>query len=82
MQVEGVKSQMNENIQSVLRNQENVETLLSQTDDMRTEANTFNRTAGAVKKKMWYQNLKLQAIIIVLIIILLLVIIVPLVTRK
>jgi Synaptobrevin/Regulated-SNARE-like domain len=82
LQVDAVKGQMNQNIQQVLRNTENVETLLTQTDDMRNEANTFNRSAGAVKNKMWYQNLKMQVLIAVLIIILICVIVIPLVTKK
>lgn len=82
LQVEAVKGQMNENIQSVLRNTENVETLLNQSDNMRNEANTFNRSAGAVKKKMWFQNLRMQVIIIVLVIILIAVIVIPIVVRK
>lgn len=82
LQVEAVKGQMNDNIQSVLRNTENVETLLTQTDDMRNEANTFNRTAGAVKKKMWFQNLRMQVIIIILVIVLIAVIVLPIVLRK
>lgn len=81
LQVEAVKGQMNENIQSVLRNTENVETLLTQTDDMRNEANTFNRTAGAVKKKMWYKNLKWQALIIIALIVLICVIVLPVIFR-
>jgi Synaptobrevin/Regulated-SNARE-like domain len=80
LQVDAVKGQMNQNIQQVLRNTENVETLLTQTDDMRNEANTFNRSAGAVKNKMWYQNLKMQILIAVLVIILVAVIVVPIVT--
>lgn len=82
LQVEAVKGQMNDNIQSVLRNTENVETLLTQTDDMRNEATTFNRTAGAAKSSMWWKNMKWQMIIIIAIIILICVIVLPIVFKK
>lgn len=82
LQVEAVKGQMNENIQSVLRNTEHVETLVTQSDGMRNEAGHLGRSAGAVKNKMWYQNLKMQVIIVVLLIVLICVIVLPLVFRK
>lgn len=82
LQVEAVKGQMNDNIQSVLRNTENVETLLTQTDDMRNEATTFNRTAGAVKTNMWWKNLKWQILIVIAVIILICVIVFPIISKK
>lgn len=82
LQVEAVKGQMNENIQQALRNTENVETLLEQSDNMANEANTFNRSAGAVKQKMWFSNLKWQAIVFGALIVLILVIVLPLVFKK
>lgn len=68
MQVEEVKGAMQNNIQSVLRNQENLETLLDKSDAMRNEATSFQRTAVQVKKKYWWQNLKLQIVIVVIIV--------------
>lgn len=82
LQVEAVKGQMNDNIQSVMRNTENVETLLGQTDDLRNEANTFNRTAGAVKKKMWWSNLKWQIVVLIGVILLICVIVLPIIFKK
>lgn len=82
LQVEEVKGVMQNNIQSVLRNQENIETLLDQTDAMKNEATGFQRSAGRVKEKMWWQNVKLQIIIAVLVILLIIVIVVPLVVGK
>lgn len=82
LQVEEVKGVMQNNIQNVLRNQENIETLLDQTHAMKNEANGFNRTAGRVKDKMWWQNFKMQLVIAALVAILLLIIIVPIATRN
>lgn len=63
VQVDAVKGVMQNNINSVLRNTENIETLLDQTNAMKTEASGFQRTAGRVKQKMWWQNFKLQLLI-------------------
>lgn len=69
MQVDEVKGVMQDNIQSVLRNQENIETLLDQTDTMKNEATGFQRSANRAKEKMWWKNVKLQIVIIVIVIV-------------
>lgn len=76
MQVEEVKGAMQNNIQSALRNQENLETLLDKSDAMRNEATSFQRTAVQVKKKYWWQNLKLQILIAVIIVAIIIIILV------
>lgn len=70
LQVEEVKGVMQNNIQNVLRNQENIETLLDQTDTMKNEATGFQRSANRAKDKMWWKNIKLQMVIVILLIIL------------
>eukprot|EP00171_Calliarthron_tuberculosum_P014299 IDg14299t1 len=82
VQVDAVKSTMQDNINTVLRNTENIETLLDQTHAMKNEASGFQRTAGRVKQKMWWQNFKMQLLIGILIIILIIVIVVPIVARN
>lgn len=82
MQVEEVKDVMQNNIQSVLRNQENIETLLDQTDTMKNEATGFHRSANRAKDKMWWKNVKLQIVIVILILLLVGGIIVAVVTKK
>lgn len=69
LQVEEVKGVMQNNIQNVLRNQENIETLLDQTDTMKNEATGFQRSANRAKDKMWWKNTKMQIIIVVLVLI-------------
>lgn len=76
LQVEEVKGAMQNNIQAALRNQENLETLLDKSDAMRNEATTFQRTAVQVKKKYWWQNVKLQIIIALIIIAIIILVIV------
>lgn len=82
MQVEEVKGVMQDNIQSVLRNQENIETLLDQTDTLKNEATGFQRSANRAKDKMWWKNVKLQMIIVVLLVVLIGGIILAVVLRK
>jgi t-SNARE complex subunit (syntaxin) len=81
--VEAVKGQMNENIQSVLRNTDNVEgTLVNQSDNMMNEGKTFNSGATSVRKRMWWGNQKIMATILILIIILIAVIAFPIVRNR
>lgn len=82
LQVEEVKGVMQNNIQSALQNQENIETLLDQTDAMKNEATGFQRSAGRVKEKMWWQNLKMQIVIGVMIVFIILVIIISIVVKR
>lgn len=75
LQVDEVKGIMQDNIQSVLRNQENIETLLDQTDTMKNQASDFQRTANRAKNTMWWKNVKLQIAIIICVIIIIAIII-------
>ncbi|PXF49092.1 hypothetical protein BWQ96_01230 [Gracilariopsis chorda] len=69
LQVEEVKGAMQNNIESVLRNQENIETLLDQSDTMKNEATGFQRSAHRAKDKMWWKNTKWTIAIILLVLI-------------
>lgn len=79
VQVEAVKGQMTENIQSVLRNTENVEKLVDQSDSMTNEANTFNKSAMTARKRTWWQNQKISVFLFVGMLLLVAVIVVPIV---
>lgn len=81
LQVEEVKGVMQNNIQSVLRNQENIETLLDQTDTMKNEATGFQRSANRAKEKMWWKNVKLQIVIVILVLIIIAAIVIAIVRR-
>jgi len=73
VQVAEVQAVMASNIQSVLRNAENLA--------MRGEANVFQRSSVAVKKNMWWRNTRLTVVVVILLVVLAAVIVVPLVTR-
>lgn len=75
VQVEEVKGVMQGNIESVLRNQENIETLLDESDAMKNEATGFQRSANRAKDKMWWKNAKMQMAILALVIVLIILII-------
>lgn len=82
VQVNEVKGAMQNNINAALRNTENIEHLLDQTNAMKTEASGFQRTAGRVKQKMWWQNFKLQLLIGGLILLLVVVILASVFANK
>ncbi len=70
IQVEQVKGVMQQNINSVLSNQDNLDTLLTESTAMAGEASSFSRTANQAKNAMWWKNMKLIIAIIVLFVIL------------
>lgn len=81
LQVEEVKGVMQDNINAVLKNQENLDTLLESSNVMRDDASTFKRSAVAAKKRFWWQNVRLMIAIVVLLIVLVLVVALPLVQK-
>jgi Synaptobrevin/Regulated-SNARE-like domain len=82
LQVEEVKGVMQKNINAVLKNRDNLETLLESSSNMRNDASTFQRSAVRVKNKLWWQNVRLMIAIVVLLVALAAVIVVPLVAKK
>lgn len=81
LQVEEVKGAMQTNINQVLKNHENLETLLATSSNMRDDASTFQRTAVQAKNKFWWQNVRLMVAIAVALGILVIVIAVPIITK-
>lgn len=81
LQVEEVKGAMQANINHVLKNHENLETLLASSSNMRDDANSFQRTAVQAKNRFWWQNVKLMIAIGVALGILVIVIAVPIISK-
>lgn len=79
LQVEEAKGVMQNNIETVLRNQDNIETLLDQSDTMKNEATGFHRSANRAKDKMWWKNVKLQIVIVILILVIVAIIVIAVV---
>lgn len=70
MQVDAVKGMMQNNINTVLKNKDNIQDLLEDTSSMAGEASTFSRTANQAKNALWWKNAKLVIAIVVLCIVL------------
>lgn len=71
-EVQGV---MRENIHNVMDRGQKIEVLVEKAQDLQVEANGYRDNGRAIKRKMWYQNMKIKLTIIgVLILILVLII--------
>lgn len=62
-QVSEVKNIMMDNIDKVLDRGEKIELLVDKTDALRSQADTFQRTGRTLRRKMWWQNLKMKLIV-------------------
>uniref|UniRef100_A0A7R9TUL6 Uncharacterized protein n=1 Tax=Micromonas pusilla TaxID=38833 RepID=A0A7R9TUL6_MICPS len=59
-QVSEVKEIMMDNIEKVLDRGEKIELLVDKTENLRFQADNFHRTGRALRRKMWWQNLKMK----------------------
>eukprot|EP01113_Clastostelium_recurvatum_P043325 TRINITY_DN7140_c0_g1_i2.p1 TRINITY_DN7140_c0_g1~~TRINITY_DN7140_c0_g1_i2.p1 ORF type:complete len:104 (-),score=25.87 TRINITY_DN7140_c0_g1_i2:34-345(-) len=66
-QADEVANIMNQNIQKQLGNMETADSLQGKTDDLRVQAQTFQKQAKVVKRRMCIRNWKLTLIIILVI---------------
>ncbi|XP_023006164.1 vesicle-associated membrane protein 722-like [Cucurbita maxima] len=74
-QVSEVKGVMIENIGKILERGTKVEELVDKTENLRSQAHDFKRHGTQLKKKMWYQNMKIKLVVFAIIIILILIIV-------
>eukprot|EP00004_Rigifila_ramosa_P003809 TRINITY_DN1407_c0_g1_i1.p1 TRINITY_DN1407_c0_g1~~TRINITY_DN1407_c0_g1_i1.p1 ORF type:complete len:110 (-),score=25.11 TRINITY_DN1407_c0_g1_i1:37-327(-) len=74
-QVDEVTGIMKKNIDQVLVNQENLQSLESKTQDLSQEAQQFRKQATQLKKEMWWKNMKLNLIIFLVICVILAIIV-------
>uniref|UniRef100_A0A7S0RW97 V-SNARE coiled-coil homology domain-containing protein n=1 Tax=Chlamydomonas leiostraca TaxID=1034604 RepID=A0A7S0RW97_9CHLO len=61
--VNEVKDVMVENIEKVLERGERIELLVDKTDDLRSQAETFQKKGRQLRNKMWWQNCKMKLVI-------------------
>lgn len=73
-QVNDVKGIMVENIEKVLARGEKIEVLVEKTDDLRVQAQRFQKEGRNLRNKFWWQNLRMK-IVLALVVVLLAVII-------
>ncbi|MCD7445999.1 hypothetical protein HAX54_024703 [Datura stramonium] len=74
-QVSEVKGVMMENIEKVLDRGEKIELLVDKTDNLRSQAQDFRQQGTKIRRKMWYENMKIKLIVFAIILILILIII-------
>ncbi|XP_057484072.1 vesicle-associated membrane protein 722-like [Actinidia eriantha] len=63
-QVSEVKGVMMENIEKVLDRGEKIELLVDKTDNLRSQAQDFRTQGTQIRRKMWFQNMKIKLIVL------------------
>ncbi|KAG8049395.1 hypothetical protein GUJ93_ZPchr0009g1690 [Zizania palustris] len=74
-QVSQVKGIMMENIDKVIDRGQQIDTLVSRTEHLHDQAADFRQQGTRVRRKMWYQNMKIKLIVVAIIVALILIII-------
>ncbi|XP_027331967.1 vesicle-associated membrane protein 724-like isoform X1 [Abrus precatorius] len=73
-QVSEVKSIMLENIDKAIDRGENLTILADKTETLRSQAQDFRKQGTQVRRKMWYQNMKIKLVVLGILLFLVLVI--------
>merc|ERR1712043_36881 len=79
--VNEVKSQMSDNISSILKNTEKAETIQAKSEQLNEQAAVFKKRSTDLKKQMKCKNLKMTLLLAGLVIGILAVILVPLIMK-
>ncbi|EAZ25708.1 hypothetical protein OsJ_09541 [Oryza sativa Japonica Group] len=74
-QVTEVKGVMMQNIEKVLDRGEKIELLVDKTEDLRSQAQDFRKAGTKIRRKMWWENMKMKLIVFGIVVALILVII-------
>ncbi|CAD5311750.1 unnamed protein product [Arabidopsis thaliana] len=74
-QVTEVKGVMMENIEKVLDRGEKIELLVDKTENLRSQAQDFRTQGTKMKRKLWFENMKIKLIVFGIIVALILIII-------
>nr|CAB3462760.1 unnamed protein product [Digitaria exilis] len=74
-QVNQVKGVMMENIDKVIDRSEQIDGLVTRTEQLHDQAADFRQQGARVRRKMWYQNMKIKLIVLGIVIALILIII-------
>ncbi|KMT13690.1 hypothetical protein BVRB_4g080720 [Beta vulgaris subsp. vulgaris] len=74
-QISEVKGVMMENIEKVLDRGEKIELLVDKTENLRSQAQDFRQQGTKMRRKMWFQNMKIKLIVLGIIIALILIIV-------
>ncbi|KAM7485472.1 hypothetical protein LguiA_001481 [Lonicera macranthoides] len=74
-QVSEVSGAMTENIEKILDRGEKIEVLVDKSQNLHSEAQDFKIQGTKIKRKLWYQNMKMKLIVLAILIALILLII-------
>merc|ERR1712151_1338017 len=74
-QVSEVKGVMMENIEKVLDRGEKIELLVDKTENLRFQAQDFQKQGTQLRRKMWFQNMKVKLIVLGILVALILIIV-------
>jgi len=62
VQVDEVKSVMVENIEKVIQRGERIDTLTDKTDDLRANAELFQKQGRQLRRQFWWQHCKMKLV--------------------
>ncbi|KAG0256270.1 hypothetical protein DFQ27_005807, partial [Actinomortierella ambigua] len=68
-EIEQVKDVMVHNIERVLERGERIELLVDKTDNLNHQAYAFKKRSTALKRSMWWKNMKLMVVLILVMIV-------------
>lgn len=74
-QVTEVKGVMMENIEKVLDRGEKIELLVDKSENLRSQAQDFRAQGTKIRRKMWWENMKIKLIVIAILVALILILI-------
>eukprot|EP00245_Coleochaete_scutata_P007150 TRINITY_DN22251_c0_g1_i1.p1 TRINITY_DN22251_c0_g1~~TRINITY_DN22251_c0_g1_i1.p1 ORF type:complete len:225 (-),score=47.64 TRINITY_DN22251_c0_g1_i1:1120-1794(-) len=74
-QVQEVKGIMMENIEKVLDRGEKIELLVDKTENLRFQADNFQRQGRQLRRNMWFANMKMKLIVLAIIVAIILIIV-------
>lgn len=74
-QVSEVKGVMMDNIEKVLDRGEKIELLVDKTENLRFQAQDFQKKGTELRRKMWFQNMKVKLIVLGIVVALILIIV-------
>ncbi|XVF38710.1 hypothetical protein REPUB_Repub20aG0125200 [Reevesia pubescens] len=73
-QVSEVKSIMLENMDKAIDRGENLTTLADKTENLRDQAQAYRKHGTQIRRKMWYQNMKIKLVVLGILLLLILII--------
>ncbi|KAI9209085.1 synaptobrevin [Polychytrium aggregatum] len=81
-EVDQVVGIMQDNVTKVMERGEHLSTLQTKTDDLQNSSSQFRKGASAVRKQMWWKDMKMKIILGIIVAVILLAIILSVVLTK